>query len=177
MTPEFSRPEKLDAIGERDREVAIAATADECAALAARFGLRGIGRLEAWFALRRSAGGVVARGRMEADVVQSCVVTDEPVPATIAADMKLRFIDAAALASADEVELGEDDLDTLPIENGAIDLGEAAAETLALELDPFPRAPDAAAALKQAGVLSEDEARPIGALAGLKAALEAKGQG
>jgi uncharacterized metal-binding protein YceD (DUF177 family) len=176
VTPEFSRPERLDSIGERNRDVTIVATPAECAALAKRFELRAIDRLEARFALRREAGSVVARGHVHAAVTQACVVTDAPVPAVIDAAVALRFVDAAAPAQ-DEVELAEDDLDTLPIEHGAIDLGEAAAETLALELDPFPRAPDAAAALKQAGVLSEEEARPKGALAGLKAALEAKDQG
>ena len=51
----------------------------------------------------------------------------------------------------------------------ATDLG-AVAETLALSLDPFPRAPDADAVLRAAGVLSEDEAvtGPFAALKGLK---------
>ena len=66
-------------------------------------------------------------------------------------------------------------IDTIEIEGGAIDLGEAAAETMALALDPFPRSPNAAAALKKAGVISEEEAGPFGALAGLKAKLEGKG--
>ena len=51
---------------------------------------------------------------------------------------------------------------------GAIDLGEAAAETLALVLDPFPRSPGAQAALREAGVLNEEEAGPFAALAKLK---------
>jgi uncharacterized protein YutE (UPF0331/DUF86 family) len=59
-------------------------------------------------------------------------------------------------------------MDTVFYSGGAIDLGEAAAETLALALDPFPRSPAAAAALKEAGVLSEEEAGPFGALAGLR---------
>jgi hypothetical protein len=50
------------------------------------------------------------------------------------------------------------------MENGIIDLGEAAAETMALALDPFPRSPGAAAALKEAGVIGEDEVVPFNAL-------------
>ncbi len=45
---------------------------------------------------------------------------------------------------------------------------------MALSLDPFPRSPNAAATLKEAGVISEDEAGPLGALSGLKAMLEGK---
>jgi hypothetical protein len=60
----------------------------------------------------------------------------------------------------------------VPIEGGSIDLGEAVAETMALALDPYPRAPGAEAALRAAGVLTEDEARPAGKLAGLKDLLD-----
>ena len=98
-------------------------------------------------------------------------ITEAPVPATIDEPVALRFV-AHAESAPDEIELSEDDCDTVPIEGSAIDLGEAAAETMALALDPFPRAPGAAAALREAGVLSEEEARPAGALAGLREALE-----
>ena len=69
--------------------------------------------------------------------------------------------DEAAIA---ETVLAQRDRDGT---RGAIDLGEVAAETMALALAPFPRGPGADAALKQAGVLSEGEAGPFGALAGL----------
>ena len=57
---------------------------------------------------------------------------------------------------------------------GSVDLGEAAAETMALALDPYPRAPEAPNVLREAGVLSEEEAGPFGALAGLRDKLEKK---
>ncbi|MEO5866096.1 MAG: DUF177 domain-containing protein, partial [Sphingomonas sp.] len=66
------------------------------------------------------------------------------------------------------VELGEDALDTVPHDGSAIDLGEVAAETMALALDPYPRAPGAAEILRRFGVISEEEAAPLSALAGLR---------
>ena len=171
MTPEFSRPERLDTIGDRERRVTIEASDAERAALAKRFDLIAIDRLTADLTFRREAAGIVVRGRVAADVVQACVVTEAPVPAAIDEPVALRFV-AQTGSAPDEIELSEDDCDTVPIEGSAIDLGEAAAETMALALDPFPRAPDAEAALREAGVLSEEEARPTGALAGLKEALE-----
>ena len=95
--------------------------------------------------------------------------TGEPLVAAIDESVELRFVEEGA--DDGEVELSADALDTLPIESGAIDLGEAAAETMALALDPFPRSPTAAAALRKAGVLEEGETRSFGALAGLKAKL------
>jgi len=170
--PEFSRPERIDTIGEGEREVAVSATPEERAALAVRFGLKAVDCLDGTFRLRRDAAGVVARGRVRADVVQACVVTDEPVAVSLDEPVALRFVSGEE-PQGDEVELSEDALDTMEFDGGAIDLGEAASETMALALDPFPRSPNAAAALKEAGVLSEEEARPAGALAGL-ADLKAK---
>jgi uncharacterized protein YutE (UPF0331/DUF86 family) len=58
--------------------------------------------------------------------------------------------------------------------DGAIDLGEAVAQTMALALDPFPRSTNAEAALREAGVISEEEAGPFGALKGLRDQLAEK---
>lgn len=169
MTPEFSRPERIDMIGEGERRVAIDANETERAALARRFNLVAIDRLAADYAVRREAAGITARGQVRADVVQACSVTDEPLAVRIAEEVDLRFVET--LGEAEELELGEDMLDTVTIEGGTIDLGEAAAETMALALDPYPRGPNAAAALKAAGVVSEDEVER-GPFAGLKAQLE-----
>ena len=68
----------------------------------------------------------------------------------------------------EEIELGEAELDVAFYDGASVDLGEAVAETLALALDPYPRAPDAEQALKAAGVKSEEEAGPFGALTALR---------
>jgi hypothetical protein len=47
-------------------------------------------------------------------------------------------------------------------------LGSAVADTLALSIDPFPRSASAEAALREAKVLSEEQAGPFAALAKLK---------
>ena len=83
MTPEFSRPERLDAIGEQPRDVAIEAGAEERRRLAARFGLVAVERLAARFTIRRTAAGILADGRVEAAVVQACAVTGDPLPAEV----------------------------------------------------------------------------------------------
>ncbi|WP_288458399.1 DUF177 domain-containing protein [uncultured Sphingomonas sp.] len=170
MTPEFSRIERLDTIGGDERVVSIAADEGERAALAARFGLVAVERLEARLAIRRGANGIDVRGTVTAAVVQACSVTGDPLPATVDEPVALRFVEAGEV-ELDEVELEGDALDVVEIEGGGIDLGEAAAETMALALDPFPRSPRAATVLKEAGVVSEEEAGPFGALAGLKAKL------
>lgn len=167
--PEFSRPERIDTIGAGERSVTITADANERAALAARFALLSIDRLEATLAVRKEAAGVAVRGHVAAEVVQACTVTDEPIPVTVQEPIALLFVTDDDLGADEEIELDAGALDTIPYEGGAIDLGEAAAETMALALDPFPRSANAAKVLREAGVLSEEDeaAKPKGALAGL----------
>jgi uncharacterized metal-binding protein YceD (DUF177 family) len=173
MIPEFSRPIRLDTLGAEPRRFEIEADEAERAALAGRFGLASIGRLAAEAVLTRTGATITAAGSLAAEVVQSCVATAEPVPARVAERFRIDFQPQPAGASPDEeVELGERELDVVFYEGGAIDLGEAVAETLSLSLDPYPRSPAAEAALKQAGVASEEQARaessPFAGLAALK---------
>ena len=135
-----------------------------------RFDLISIERLEARWTLRRDDAGVLATGRVTATVTQACAASGVPLAAHIDEAVELRFVEEAA--DAEEMELAPDALDTLPIEGGVIDLGEAAAETMALAIDPFARSPDADAALAAAGVIGEEPAGPFGALADLKRKLE-----
>ncbi|UVO51172.1 DUF177 domain-containing protein [Sphingomonas sp. SUN019] len=166
MTPEFSRPERLDTIGDVERTVEIAANEAERTALARRFALIAIDRLTATFAIRREGTGVRATGHVSAAVTQACSVTGDPIASTVDEPVTLRFAEPTPVE--EEVDLTDEALDTIEIEGGAIDLGEAAAETMALALDPFPRSLAAEQALKAAGVKSEEEAGRFGALAGLR---------
>ncbi len=170
MTPEFSRIERVDAFGSEPRTIAIEADADERRRLAGRFGLVAVDRLAARFTLRRDAARLVAEGSVEAAVTQACSVTGDPIEATVDEPVALRFVET--MASGEEGELTDDAIDAIEIEGGAIDLGEVAAETMALALDRFPRGLNAAAALRAAGVVGEDEAGAFGALAGLRDKLQ-----
>jgi len=173
MTPEFSRPIDADTVSESPRRIEVSADETERRRLAGRFGLKGIDRLEAEVRLARRAGIIHAEGRVDADVVQSCVVTDEPLPAHVDAPFSMRFVPDVHAGTADEeLELSAEDCDTLPLESGRIDLGELAAETLALALDPFPRSATADVALEQAGLGNEEDTGPFAALKALKERME-----
>jgi uncharacterized metal-binding protein YceD (DUF177 family) len=173
VSVEFARPHRVDTIGDDARTIEIDADAQERAALAKRFDLIGIEKLTGRFTIRRDAAGIVAEGRVEAAVTQACSITGDPLPATVDEPVALRFV-AEEDSGQDEVELGDSDIDVIPYDGGTIDLGEVAAETMALALDPFPRGPNAEVVLKEAGVLSEEQAGPFGALAGLKEKLAKK---
>ena len=159
---------QLDQIRDGDR-VDLVANEKNCTDIADRLGLLSLDRLEAHAVLSRDGQRVDAKGRLKASLGQACVATGEPVPAHMDEPFELRFIPEPRGGGADEeIELGQDDLDTIFHDGSAIDLGGAIADTLALSLDPYPRSAGAEAALKEAGVLTEEEASPFAALAALK---------
>jgi uncharacterized metal-binding protein YceD (DUF177 family) len=167
--PEFSRPVRVDTLGPAPRSLRVEADEAERAALARRFGLLAVDRLAADLALRRNGAEVAVEGTLSAAVSQACVATGVPLTAAIEAPFAVTFRPPPEAADADEeIELGDRDLDVVFYDGAAVDVGEAVAETLLLNLDPYPRAPDADAALRAAGVKSEAEAGPFAALAGLR---------
>jgi uncharacterized metal-binding protein YceD (DUF177 family) len=142
---EFSRFVEADSVGTHRMERRISANPAERAALAKRFDLIGIDRLEAVCSLKRAGGGVIhVTGELEAEVIQACVVTLAPVPAKVAEAFSADFADEDRHRPGDQDLAFDEDDPPEPIRNGHIDLGELAAEQLALALDPYPRAPGAA---------------------------------
>jgi uncharacterized metal-binding protein YceD (DUF177 family) len=144
-TPEFSRLVSAAAMSGPHMVREIEASAAECQALAERLRLAAIERLKATVRLRRMEGGRLVRvhGRLVADVIQSCVVTLEPVPAHVEEPFGALFSsDPALLAESAEVVLdpmAEDDNCPEPMVGGSIDIGELTAQHLSLALDPYPR--------------------------------------
>jgi uncharacterized metal-binding protein YceD (DUF177 family) len=167
---EFSRPVAADSIGPQRQIRKISADAQERSQLAQRFGLLALDRLDATLELQRHAGDVIrATGRFSADVVQSCVVTLAPVLARLEADFEFSY--SAAAPESPEIELdplAEDAPE--PLVGGAIDLGEAVAQQLAVSVDPYPRAPGAVWPSPEAAASGVEEGaarRPFAGLAAL----------
>lgn len=167
--PEFSRLVRIDQLGRHAEGVAISADEAERAALARRFSLLALDRLEATYGLGEESRGIMARGRVRAYLTQPCVATGLPVPETIDTDFTLLFVrEDGILPEGEELELDAEDCDTIGYDGQTIDMGEAVAETVALAMAPYPRAPDADMVLKEAGVISEEQASPFAALLALK---------
>lgn len=165
---EFSRLMTLAEARRQSGPLVLAADAGERAALAARFGLAALDRLEARILLAVDGETIRLTGDVGGDAVQSCVATGEPVPAKVQAPLDVTLVPEAAVGE-EELELDSADLDveTYP-PGGRFDLGEIVAETFALALDPWPRSAGGDEFLKTKGVLSEEEAGSFGALAALR---------
>ena len=167
--PEFSLIVTL-ADAAHGRTLLVEADTETRARVAKRLALVALDRFTITGEVRAIAGGLGAKGEVQAHVVQACAATDLPVPATIVEPFDLRFLRDvdAPVGEDEEIEIGSDDLDLLPLEGDRADLGEAAVQTLSLALDPFPRHPDADRILAEKGVLSEEAAGPFAALAKLR---------
>jgi uncharacterized metal-binding protein YceD (DUF177 family) len=168
MTDRFAHHLNLDQIRDGERLDLVADEAER-RAIAERLSLRALDRLEAHVTLSRTGPLVRAEGRIAATLEQSCVVTSEPVAAHVDEAFALLFMPEPETSRAEEeIELGEKDCDVVFYDGAAIDLGSAIADTLALSIDPYPRSAGADAALKEAGVLSEEQASPFAVLAKLR---------
>jgi uncharacterized metal-binding protein YceD (DUF177 family) len=167
MSDDFAHRLPLNQIRDGER-IDLSADEAERRRIAERLALRSLDRLDAHATLERKGEIVRARGRLKAAFCQSCVVTDEPVDAHADEPFDIYFLPEPSASSPDEeVELHESDCDVVFHDGNAIDLGEAIADTLALTLDPYPRSAGAEATLKEAGILTEEEAGPFAALAKL----------
>lgn len=164
-TPEFSRP--FDRRGITAQPVHLMASEAECAALAERFAIPAVKRLEATLDVYAEGEVIHARGRMQADIVQTCAVSGDDLPMRIDDVITLRFVHPRAYQPDEEVELAEEELDEIEYEGTSFDLGEAVAQSLALAIDPFAAGPDAERV--RAEVLAAQEPTgPFAALAKLK---------
>lgn len=138
---EFPRPYPLDRLGGASAEVEVAATDAECAALAERLAIPALHALSCQWRLRRGeAGRIAAEGTLRARLARECVVTLETFDTETNEKFRVAFVPAGTEAEDDDPK----SIDELPYEDGAVDLGEAAAEQLALSLDPYPHKPGAA---------------------------------
>lgn len=138
MSPELYRPVAADRIGTDTLEVTVEANAAECAALAARMQIPALQSLTCQYRLERSVGeGIIARGRLRARVVQTCVVSLDEFESVLDEAFSVRFVPAGQ----ESAQIDPDADDEIPFEGGVLDLGEATAEQLGLALDPYPRKP------------------------------------
>jgi hypothetical protein len=169
-TPEFSRLVDLTTM-KPVATVSVAAEPSERAALAQRVGVEAIDRLTAEVTLKILPGKSRLRltGRLQAALQQLCVVTLEPVAATI--DETFTVIYAGSAEDGAEVAIegtgdviGNDAWDE-PWPGDAVDVGEAVAQQLALAIDPYPRAPGAVP--EQAAPQPAEPARPFAALSSM----------
>lgn len=141
QTSEFSRPIPVARAVHGLDSYRIEASALERAALARRFDFLAVERLEAVIATRPLGGGTMHLTlTLSASLTQACVVTLDPVPEILVDVSAIEFRPGLSEEEADRLTFeAVEDLVIEPLPPVSIDLGEIAAQQLALAADPFPR--------------------------------------
>lgn len=144
LAPEFSRIVTMDSLGDSGRRLVFEANESEREATRQRLGLEGLGSLSGTAHVRKTGRG---RFRVDidfrADVLQSCVVTLEPVTSLVSDTGVIWFQKESGPAEEpDLLDLDAPDPPE-PLVDDRIDVGELVVQHLALALDPYPRAEDA----------------------------------
>ena len=161
---EFSRLVRLDRLGSQPFRRRIEATPKEREKLSRRFDLLSLDRLTAAVDLYRQSGEVIRlEASFEAEFVQSCVVTLEPVPGEISDRFSLIF--GPPEEEPEEFASGRGEAAFEPLAGDAVDIGEAVAQELSLALPVFPRQSDASIDI---GMTQVSSGAPFAALARLR---------
>jgi uncharacterized metal-binding protein YceD (DUF177 family) len=166
MTVEGEFPRTFDVRQCEGKQVHLTANEVERIALAKRFDIVRVDRLEADLVLTRHDRDVAVAGKMRADIVQPCAVSAEDLPVTIEEEIALRFVPAVPRDAEEEIELDAEDLDEIEYEGSQIDVGEAVAQSLALAIDPFLTGPQAEEARQR--LAEQDKGSAFAALKDLK---------
>ncbi len=151
--PEFSRLITPSELGARTLTLDLEADARERGALAARFGLVELSSFRARVSAKWVRGGRYLRlaGRIEAELIQTCVVTLEPVPGSVDEGFEALYYPETTAADNAGEPIEED---AEPLISDSLDVGETVAEGLALAIEPYPRKPGASLELGPSGAES-----------------------
>lgn len=143
----FSYLVKVGHISANPVEVHLKADEKERKALAERWDVLSVDDLRADLQINRwKKDGIRVKGRVQAKIVQACVVTLDPVPADIDEQFEQIYVpENSKLARHPANDAGEMVLDPdgpdLPetFSGDTIDAGEVVMEFAALAIDPYPR--------------------------------------
>ena len=145
----FQRLIQVSRVSEAGLVHKIAAAAKDLANIAGYLHLVRVDGLSAEITLTRwRARGIRVSGKLKADIVQTCVVTLEPLPSHVEAAFERRFLPAESFPGthqhSQEVVIDPEAEDPAEPLERELDLGEILIEELSLSLDPYPRKLDAA---------------------------------
>lgn len=149
------------------------ANAEQRSALAEAYHLVSVDRLTATTTLTPvPAGGVMVEGRIVADIIQSCVVSLEPVAQHIDEPFSVRFMPAGSAEvqrpAAKEIAIDPEAPDPPEMMDGtSIDVGALAEEMFVLAIDPYPRAPGAELPAEGGDQPESDQELPFAVLRGV----------
>jgi len=149
------------------RKVRIEADAEALEAIASRLGILGVDRFTAAINVAPFRGGLRVSGELDAAVRQQCVITLEPVDASVHETIDRVFLEGPDTAQKHVLVDPEAEDEPDWFDGEVLDFAPLLIETLSLALDPYPRAPGARLEEAPAGP-DADRTSPFAALKALK---------
>lgn len=150
MTPDprpWSVPLRLSEVKRGGRTTTLSADEATRARIAELLDLPSLARFEGEVTVAPWLDGAEVRSRWSADLQQLCSVSAEPFDSALSGEFTVRAVpsDSHAAPSPEAEVTVDPDAEDPPdvLEGETLDLGGYLVEHLALELDPFPRAPGA----------------------------------
>ena len=179
---EFSRPVPLSSIEKGGYKINIEANEKEKEGLSHRFEVDEIRSFSADLTVYPKADQMTykVQGRFTADVMQSCIVSGDPVSSHLEDRFEAWYRDQSKILSfidkkqkideweeGDEHELRSEEEDPEILNDGILDLGEVAAQFLGLAINPYPKAEENLTG-DHIETKEEDKPNPFAKLAALK---------
>ncbi|MBD20894.1 MAG: hypothetical protein CMM83_03465 [Rhodospirillales bacterium] len=165
---EFSfliHPSELEAI---EKKFVLNPESSEKIALAKRFGFEEIKifTINVFVKAIKSKHAVRVSGKINAKIVQNCVVSMVPIESIIDETFEVDFYDISHVVTETFLDDGLFEV----YENDIIDLGELGAQELALAANPYPRAEGLADEVIGPYLITKEDKKnkPFAALAGIK---------
>ena len=152
---EWFYPFTADTVPASGKVVKMQADASQLKEIAERLGVAELKSIKAELRLSLKNSGHILHieGEFNAEIVQECVMSLQPVESSVSDTFEAWFADHSKAASftrakhqmkameeGDEVQVLEEKDDPEPLVNGQVDLGEVVVQFLSLSIDPYPRA-------------------------------------
>ena len=145
--PPYSRFFDLSSLSEAGRDESFTVPQTACQDIAAFYDIDGVEDFAARFRLSRLAKNEYAlEGHFSATILQTCIVTLQPIRTVLDQDFSRRYnvVPRRAVArepSTVDIQLDDDEVETLS--GSSLDLAVPLLEELSLMIEPYPRSPGA----------------------------------
>jgi uncharacterized metal-binding protein YceD (DUF177 family) len=166
LVPEFSRILSVARLSPKGVEEYLEAKPAERKALAKRFDIVEVKSLKAFLTLIPKPQEVIdVTGKIEVTIVQNCVVTLEPLVNRMELEINLTFVPEEQNDKGGGEAVIDDLSDEIEVfSGGKIDIGEMVAQQVGVNIDPYPRKPNAVLPVTEFGALSEKKPQPFAKL-------------
>ncbi|PHZ83704.1 YceD family protein [Paremcibacter congregatus] len=157
---EFSRIVDVTTVPSKGRHYKYDASEAEHAALATRYGVESVMALQAECDLIPGRKGEYKlKASFTATITQACSISLDPVTEDVAGNLQVTFRQAPRRVDQEaiEVEFDAEEEDFELLSSQEVDLGELITQHLSLEINPYPRKPDATGEELGYKIIKEDQ--------------------